>query len=247
MTTTQVILNYAIARGGIFKRKELLQEVDNQHIKIKEGALDLQLNRLYSAGRLLRKGRGMYMLNGGNMPYFVYLPSTFEKNVQIGLKKLFPLLDICVWSPKILSSFMQHIPNIGYVFVDVEKDGMEQVFNALHNMKLDRNILIAPNKQECEQYLMGSNAIVVRQLIGQSPLTTIDGCTVPCIEKILVDAVGDKELYFASGAEIYNIYENSREKYNVNLRKLLRYASRRNRKYQVERIIKTIENDKSKE
>ena len=68
MTTTQAILNYAIARGGIFKRKELLQEVDNQHIKIKEGALDLQLNRLYSAGRLLRKGRGTYMLNGVNMP-----------------------------------------------------------------------------------------------------------------------------------------------------------------------------------
>ena len=89
-----------------------------------------------------------------------------------------------------------------------------------------------------------SNAIVVRRLIGQSPLTVVDGCVVPRIEKILVDLVGDNELLFASGAETYNIYEFARERINLNMSKLLRYASRRNRKDKIEGIINSIDNYK---
>ena len=68
----------------------------------------------------------------------------------------------------------------------------------------------------------------------------VDGCTVPRIEKILVDAIADNELLFAGGFEIYSIYEYALERNNVNMSKLLRYASRRNRKEKVERIIITI-------
>ena len=96
---------------------------------------------------------------------------------------------------------------------------------------------------DCDRYLTGTDAIVVRQLIGQSPLTEVDGCTVPRIEKILVDAIGDNELFFASGSEIYNIFEYTRERNHVNMSKLMRYASRRNRKTKVEIIINSIEND----
>lgn len=81
-------------------------------------------------------------------------------------------------------------------------------------------------------------------MIGQSPLTIAEGCVVPRIEKILVDLVGDNELLFASDEETYNIYEFVRERNNVNMSKLLRYASRRNRKDKVEEIINSIDNYK---
>ena len=246
MTTTKAILNYAALQGGVFLRKDLLQGIATQRTNIKERALDLQLNRLFSSGKLLRKGRGEYMLSDDYLPEFVYQPTEIERNIFLRLKELFPLLDICIWSPQILSSYMLHVPNIGYILIDVEKDGMETVFHALQDFHLGRHILLAPSQKECERYLVGTDAIVVRQLIGQSPLTIIDGCTVPRIEKILVDAISDHELNFARGSEIYNIYENTRERYNVNTSKLLRYASRRNRKTQVEKIINTIENDKPK-
>ena len=55
---------------------------------------------------------------------------------------------------------------------------------------------------------------------------------------------GKDELLFAGGSEIYNIYEYARERNNVNMSKLLRYASRRGRKEQVEKIISTIDNDR---
>lgn len=247
MTTTEVILNYAAMQRGAFQRKDLLRDIVNKNTDIKERAVDLQISRLVASGILLRKGRGEYLLAENSLPEFVYKPSETEKAIFLKLRKQFPFLNMCIWSPKVLSFFMIHVPNIGYTFVDVEKDGMESVFHALQNMNLSRNILFAPSVKDCERYLTGTDAIVVRQLIGQSPLTEVDGSTVPRIEKILVDAIGDNEMQFAGGSEIYNIYEYVRERNNVNMSKLMRYASRRNRKEKVEQIFNTIDHDKSKE
>lgn len=238
-------MNYAAMQGGTFNRKDLIRHIVEKNPDINEGAVDLQVNRLLSSGVLKRSGRGKYMVDGNRLPEFVYLPSEQEQHIFLKLKAKFPLLDMCVWSPRVLASYMLHVPNIAYTFVDVEKDGMETVFHVLQDMRLGRNILFSPSAVDCDRYLTGTDSIVVRQLIGQSPLTEVDGCKVPRIEKILVDALGDNELSFAGGSEIYNIYEYALERNNVNMSKLLRYASRRNRKDKVEHIINSINDDKS--
>ena len=65
--------------------------------------------------------------------------------------------------------------------------------------------------------------------------------------KILVDVIGDYELFFASGYETYNIFEFALERNQINKSKLLRYASRRNRKDKVEQILSEIEHDDTQE
>lgn len=202
------------------------------------------LKRLLSAGELQRIGHGEYRLGRNRLPEAIYHPSHFEKDLYTALRQRFPLLDVCIWSPKVLSSLMLHVPDIGYTFVDVEKDGMESVFHALQSMDLKRNILLSPSKTDCERYLTGSDAIVVRQLIGRSPVEEVDGCTVPLIEKILTDAAGDEELMFAAGSESYIIFENALESFNVNRSRMLSYAARRNRKEKIEKILKTLDHDK---
>ena len=243
MTTTETILNYAAKKRRTFLRKDLLADIASQQPDINKRAVDLQLSRLVASGVILRKGRGIYTLAENVLPEYAYHPSEDEKDLFQQLKQKFPFLDFCIWSPQMLASFMIHIPNINYILVDVEKVGVESVFEALQCMDLGRNVLITPSLEECNHYLWGTNAIVVRQLIGQSPLTIVDGCVVPRIEKILVDLAGDNELFLASGSETYNIYEFARERNNVNMSKLLRYASRRNRKEKVEQIINSIDND----
>jgi len=245
MNTNEAILEFAIVQGGCFHRKSLLLDIASKHPAIKRRAVDLQISRLIASGILVRKKRGEYQLSKLSLPEFVLPLSETERNIFQKLKERYPLLDMCIWNPKVLSSFMLHVPNVGYTFVDVEKDGMETVFHTLQSMNLGRNILLDPSVQECERYLTGTDAIVVRQLIGQSPLKEVDGCVVPRIEKILVDAVGDNELSFARGSEIYIIYEYALERNHVNKSKLMRYASRRNRKNQIENILKTIEHDQS--
>ncbi len=240
MTTTEAILNFAAKKRRTFLREDLLAEIASQQPNINKRAVDLQLSRLIASGVIIRKERGVYMLAENVLPEYVYCPSEDEKDLFRQLKQKFPLLDFCIWSPQMLASFMIHLPMIDYILVDVEKVGVESVFNALQSMNLSRNVLMTPSREECNRYLWGTNAIVVRQLIGQSPLTIADGCVVPRIEKILVDLLGDNELHFASGSETYNIYEFVHERNNVNMSKLLRYASRRNRKDKVEQIINSI-------
>lgn len=244
MTTTEVILNYAAKRRRTFLRKDLLADIASQLPDIKMRAVDLQLSRLIASGVILRKERGIYMMAENVLPEYVYRPSEDEKNLFQQLKQKFPLLDFCIWCPQTLASFMINLPIIDYILVDVEKVGVESVFDALQSMNLGRNVLMTPSLEECNRYLFCTNAVVVRQLIGQSPLTIAEGCVVPRIEKILVDLVGDNELLFASDEETYNIYEFVRERNNVNMSKLLRYASRRNRKDKVEEIINSIDNYK---
>lgn len=240
MTTTNAILKFASIQGGTFQRKDLLFFVANHNPDIKKRAIDLQLRRLVASGVVFRKRRGVYSIEENSLPEFIYKPSEKEKAMFMKLRTLFPFLKMCIWSPKVLSSFMLHVPNIGYCFLDVEKDGMESVFNALQGMNHERKILLLPSPTDCERYLTGTDAIVVRKLIGESPLTEVEGCIVPRIEKILVDAIDDNELLFASGSEIYNIYQYALERNNVNLNKLMRYASRRNRKEKVKQILNTI-------
>lgn len=241
MTTTQMILKFASEQRGPFRRKDLLRCLFDLNEEVKENSIDILVNRLLDAGKLQRTGRGEYILNNN---CFIYHPSHFEQEIFAELKKYFPLLDFCIWSPKVLSSLMLHVPNIGYTFVDVEKDGMEPVFHKLQSIDLGKNILISPSETDCERYLTGTDSIVVRQLIGRSPVTEINGCTVPMIEKILTDSVGDNELSFTGGSEIFNIFETAFERYDINLTKMLAYASRRNRKETIEQILKTINYDK---
>lgn len=135
MTATEAILNYATMQGRTFHRKDLLLDVARRKEDIRVEAIDLQINRLIASGMLRRVGHGEYELTDNSLPEFVYRPSEAEKEIFGKLKRQFPFLDFCIWSPEVLASFMLHVPNIGYTFVDVEKDGMESVFNALQGME----------------------------------------------------------------------------------------------------------------
>lgn len=174
MTTTQRIINYASMMGGSFRRMDLLKNLAGQDDSVNARLVDTQINRLVAAGKLQKSGWGAYTLAEDSLPEFLYYPVLPEKELFHGLKKEFPFLDFCVWSPKVLAPMMIHVPNIGYTFVDVEKDGMESVFHSLQRMNTGRNILLSPSETDCERYLTGTDSIVVRQLVGRSPVTEVD-------------------------------------------------------------------------
>ena len=62
MTATEAILNYAVAQGGTFHRKDLLREVARQQTGIKASAIALQINLMLASGSLHRVGHGFYEL-----------------------------------------------------------------------------------------------------------------------------------------------------------------------------------------
>ena len=227
-----------------FKRQESFTLNDVYHFfrntqpDIKSGTVNWRIYHLVQQGVLQRIGRGIYML--GKERNFVLAPDKKQKRIAFLLKKQFPLANYCCWRLSILKEFYQHIATIDFIIVEVEKDTMDAVFHFLKESQ--KNIFKEPSKEIIEDFVSDINiAIIVKPMISESPLLQIDGISIPSLEKILVDLYTEKELfYFLQGNELLNIFKNAVGKYTVNSNKLLRYAKRRGKEEELQKILKQI-------
>lgn len=235
MVTINDILNFAITHN-IFTRKELIANFKSLDQIDSPGIFSEQLNRLLKSGQLVRVERGVYKLPDDAKKYFSVICSEDMRRINQQIKNQFPFVDYCLWPASTLMPYLHHIPNLNLLFVDVEREVAESVFNLLNS---DRNnkVFLLPTLTEIERYISSNNAIIIRQLISESPLQLVEGINTPTIEKVLVDIVGDVEFSFMQGSEINYVYSTIFERLNVNKNKLLRYATRRGRKEEVEKLI----------
>ena len=239
MTITEQILDYASSQRQPFRSHDLMQFLGTNDIS--EASAHVLLKRLVEHGMLAKAGYGLYSFPPKGKQLFVYKPSEEEQSIAEQIRKKFPFATFCIWKPSILVPYMHHIPALGMIFVDVERAAMESVFNFLQGSAPSIPILLNPTVQECERYITTEKILIVRLLVNEAPITTVNDIPAPTLEKILVDASGDKELNFAQGLELYTIYEEAFSSHNVNRSRLLRYAARRHRKEQILNIINSIE------
>ena len=225
MNISNEIIRFATSRQS-FSRRELFENFSD----FSEKSLSQQLYRLLKANRLERIKQGIYRL-----PVSLFTVSEEIKQLNEILKNQFPFADFCLWSSNVLMPFMHHIPNLNFIYVDVENDVVESAFNYLKNTQT-KSIFVRPNKEEFNRYITGTEAIIIRQLVSESPLQTVENILVPTLEKVLVDIAGDVEFDFMQGVEITYFYRNVLERSRINKRKLLRYASRRGRREEVEQL-----------
>lgn len=237
MTIAEQILDYALMQGRPFRRRDLIHALGTNNVS--EASAHVLLSRLVEQEQLVKAGYGLYALPEKGKQPFVYKPSEEEQTIAKLVKTKFPFAAFCIWRPSVLVPYMQHIPALGMTFVDVERVAMESVFYFMQGQYPTSSILLNPTAQECERYITTEKILIVRALVNEAPITEVAGTPVPTLEKILVDAAGDRELNFAQGSELYTIYENAFSLNNVNKGRLLRYAARRSRKEYIQRIIDT--------
>ena len=236
MATITDILYFA-AKTSQFTRKELITYLEEQKQIVSPNALSIQLDRLLKSNELTRIERGVYSLHTTSNKNFIAFISDEIKQLNLQLKTQFPYANFCVWSSKTIAPYLHNIPNLNYIYIDVERDVTESVFDYL-NSKSSIRVFLCPNLDDFNRYIIGNESIIVRTLISEAPLQIIEGTNTPTIEKLLVDIVGDIEFLFLQGSEINHVYTSAFEKHNINKNKLLRYAARRGRKEEVEELIK---------
>ena len=195
MNISNEIVRFA-ANKPSFSRKELFENFCNLSVK----SLSQQLYRLLKSNSLERLVQGVYRL-----PVSLFTASDEIKQLYEILKNQFPFANFCLWSSSVLMPFMHHIPNLNFIYIDVENDVAEAVFNFLKSNQ-KKAIFFRPNKEEFNRYITGIEAVIVRELISESPLQTVENVLVPTLEKVLVDVTGDVEFDFMQGAEITYFY-----------------------------------------
>lgn len=236
MATINDILNFALTHK-VFTRKELIANLKSYNPKDSLNSLSEQLNRLLKSRQIVRIERGVYSLPDSTKREFFINCTDEIKSIGLQVKKQFPFVNYCLWDSSAIMPYMLHIPNIKFIYIDVERDVAESVFNLL-NTGGTKRVYLMPTATDFERYISGNEAIIIRPLISESPLQTIEGINTPTIEKILVDMVADVEFSFLQGSELHHVYNTIFERHNVNKNKLLRYATRRGRKEEVEQLLK---------
>ena len=189
-------------------------------------------------GELIKESWGTYLLPRQKKRLFVPIPNKEIRDINRLLKEEFPYTNICVWDPQIIVPFMQHIPNLNMVLVEIERTAMEPAFNLLQEKVSERRVIFNPSSDDYARYVSGFPSIIVKPLISQSPLVDFGGINMPRLEKVIVDISGDVEFCFAQGAELYTIFDNLLSSFDVNYKALYRYADRRSRRSPIDSLVK---------
>lgn len=205
MTAVNQIIDIARKQDGQFTRKDLLNAVRSGMKNISEGSLVVLLNRMLAENKIIRVSYGKYKLNEDLKYDFLYEPSEFMLSLNRHIKEKFPFIDYCIWQPSIFASMMLHIPAVRTTLVDVERVAMESVFMSLQNMESAIPVFLNPNQEDADRYITNRDMIIVRPLVKEAPIDIIDGCPVPTLEKMLVDAISDKELQHLQGLSLIHI------------------------------------------
>ena len=193
--------------------------------------------RIYSMlqkGILQRIGYGKYSF--GKTQYFVPKVSHKMKQIAQTIKKNYPFIKYCQWELLLVNMFSQHLINFNVFFVDVEREVVESVYYGLKE-NYSKVMLIQNLYDNLSEF---NNTIIVRPLITDSPIQKNENTFIATLEKMLVDLCTDKEFISFQGNEIYHIYQNAFDKYTINQQTMLRYAGRKNKRNEIENILKTI-------
>jgi hypothetical protein len=195
---------------------------------------------LVQTGVLQRIGRGKFSLGKGKNFSPEITPQL--KSIYNKIKKEFPYLNICIWNTSTLNEFMLHQPNRFYYLVEVEKEALESVFYFLRETKFA--VFIEPSNDILDKYLPDNKEIIiVKTLVSEAPLLSVDMINTASIEKMLVDIFCDDVIFSdRQGAELRTIIGEAFTKYTLNQSKMIRYADRRGKKTAFSEFVNSIAN-----
>lgn len=88
--------------------------------------------------------------------------------------------------------------------------------------------------------------ILIKPLISEAPIFDDNGVSLPELEKLLVDHDSDKEYESLAEADIQKEFQRAFELYQVNTSRLLRYASRKGKKEEIQNRLEQIDNQRVK-
>ncbi len=211
-----------------FTREELYDYLEQSFFPgLKETTFRWRVYELKKTNIIISVTRGIFKLSDNKK---IFEPSINNKYHKISrmLKKNFSSISYCIWSSSWLNEFSRHQASNDIIFVEVEKELVNPVFNLLLDNYF-KNVYLEPDKFVTKIYISeNQTSIIVKSMITKSPIQSVKNVKVPKLEKILVDLFSDnKYLDSYKGYEQKVIFENAFAEYRLNLSNLINYSRRR--------------------
>ncbi len=219
-----------------YSRDDLFQALKDVRPELREEAFRWILYNLLKEKKISKVGYNAYITSEtGKLPQYKPLYSQKAKALINTLKASYPQLAFVVFESVLLNEFLNHQIAQNTIYVQVEKDVSFYIFEILKE-ECKKGVLYNPTRKEFDKYWI-SDCVVVLDLISQSPLS-VESPHEMTIEKMLVDIIAEKSMSATySQSEIPTIYDNAVNTYNVDVRKMNRYAGRRGKTTQIQEYI----------
>lgn len=232
--TLEKHINSYFKESEKLSKQKLVSSIKKDFPNWSDNTINMYLSKLKKAGCINTPSRGIYKMDR-NISFHPPI-STNLKRVFNRVKREFPYVNFCIWDTVWLHDFMRHQPFKHYVVIEVEKEVSESVF--IYLSKTNKNVFINPNEEIFDRYIHNHHEVlIVKNMVSESPLIEKDKINIPTLEKLLVDMLIDTSLFAAQQNEKEFIMRSARQKYTLNKLKMRRYAIRRNRKEEIEKLL----------
>ena len=222
----------------IYSHNSLITLLRKYNPDVKESSYNWAITGMIKGGIITKRGYDEYSLSDDkDKPVFSPSYSELSQSIIGSVENNYPLIRFTVFETVLLNEFLNHLIAQNTIFVQVEKNVSIFVFRYLQEAGYD-NVLYRPSKQDFSLY-WNRDMIVVTDLISEAPIKSADPHSIS-LEKMLVDIISDKCIQSSySGAEYKNIISQAMGRYSVDVKKMLRYARRRNNEAYINDFIQT--------
>lgn len=196
-----------------------------------------RINQLKKEKLIQQVGRGIYS--------FEFKPD-YSPQLSLKTKRTYNRIKqlcsstLCVWDSGMLDDIQGMESDRHWMFFSAAKDELEPLFQKM--LDFSKQVFLSPDKEVINRYMVPlKEAIVLTPLVSETPLNEAKDYTMPTIEGILVNAwIKSSNMLEPIGYDINKLFQLAFSNYNINRSKLLRYASRRDQRSQIETLIHSI-------
>lgn len=225
------------ANQTVITTQEITEVLAQAYPDLSASTISWRVNQLKKEGFIFQVGRGLYSLD--YKPEYVPELSLKTKR-QYNRIKAFYTGDLVVWDSAQLFALADQEPTKHWIFLAIPKEDLETLFDKM--LDLSRQVFLQPDKEIITRYLLPQpEAIILVPLISETPLYRVNDYLTPTLEGLLVNTCSEADEYMESlSLKIVDVFKNAFIKYNVNQSKLLRYAARRDKREEIEKLITTL-------
>lgn len=226
-----------------FSRADIFEAASSENPDFSKTNIRNLLEKMQNAGQIAKIGRNQYQKTSSKkLP--VYNPSYSEKaSILLDvIKEKYPLVDFRIWDLIVLNEFLNHQLSHNKIFVEVENDAVDFVFQTLAE-KFPDDVLLKPTSDEVYRYSK-DDGIIVTRLVSESPKGNREKHALS-LEKLVVDMFASKLIQSLVSKGDYSLALNDMfSKYTIDQVKLFRYAKRRNKADEIKEFLRQKTNVK---